>query len=48
MVKYIGMEIVFARLRQDIAGDAFQFVQVDKVALDQKNDVFEVCVKAAV
>ena len=42
------MKIVFTRVWQSIARDAFQLVQRDQILLNKKEDVFEICVKSAI
>jgi len=48
MVKDFGIEIEFARLRKGVQGNAFQFFQGDVIVLNEKYDIVEVGVEAAV
>ncbi len=42
------MEIEFARLRQGILCDTFQFFQVYMVVVNEENDIVEVSIEAAI
>jgi len=48
MGKDLGMQIVFACIRQGIARDALQFLQSYEVVPNEKDDVLEVSIEARI
>lgn len=48
MVKDIRIKIKLMRVRKSLACDAFYVSQCDKVPSNKKNDVFNICIQAAI